>query len=183
MIKKFSGAVAAATLGLTLFTGGVASAIEKPVVGTKDCTALVESNSAVTGAVATLDAARDDLANAQNSGIATTAQLNALSADVDQAVRLLAIARVNTTGLLCRTGPVVTTTTPAPAPSTTVVVPPRTIVQRPTTIVENPPVMIRPERRVEVTSVVPTRDDNSVAVTSGSQVTSVPEGSASTGQA
>jgi hypothetical protein len=54
---------------------------------------------------------------------------------------------------------------------------PTTVVEQPTTTVVTPPAI------PSVSKVSPTQDDNSVATTSGNQVTTVPEGSASTGAA
>lgn len=181
MIKKFSGAVAAAALGLTLF-GGVAYAAAKPIEGTTACFNVVNVNSDVRTARQQVLDQQVVLNTAKRDG-SSDAAINAAQDELTARQSRLSNVVADVTASLCQDGPV----TPAPTTTTrpTVVVPaPTTVVERPTTIVrDRAPIMIRPERTVEVTTVVPTQDDNSVATVSGSQVSAVPEGSASTGQA
>lgn len=187
MIKKFSGAVAAATLGLTLLAGGVAHAAQvdpRPVRGTDACTDLVNGQSNVLTAATNVRLATDALNAALRATPVVDTTVAQRRQELADAQAVLRRTVANVTESLCKDGPA----TPAPTTTTTaptVVVPaPTTVVERPTTIVrDRAPVMIRPERTVEVTTVVPTRDDNSVATVSGGQVSVVPEGSASTGQA
>jgi hypothetical protein len=176
MIKSFTGAVAATALGLTLFGGGVASAVEKPVAGSTACTNVVNVNSDVKKAVSEVLDQQVVLSTAKRDG-SSDAAINAAQAELTARQARLSNVVADVTASLCQDGPVTT----KPEPTTTVVTPPRTIVQQPTTVVERPTVIDR--ERISTVAVVPTRDDGSVATVSGSQVTVVPEGSASTGEA
>ena len=217
MIKSYTGAVAALTLGLTLGIGGVASAQTdtRPVAGTTACSNVVNVTSDVR-------AARQQVLDQQvvlNTAIRDGSSDSAVNAARDElTARQARLANVvaNVTASLCQDAPVAppTSTTTTTAPPVVVVpaddqdcrdFPTQATAQAhlaadrsdpdrldrdndgvaceeffgepkdSTTVVERPTVV--------VTSVVPTQDDGSVASVSGSQVSEVPEGSASTGQA
>lgn len=180
MINRFIGGTAALALTLTL-GAGVAHAAQdtRPVRGSTACSNQVVNNPDVVLANTAVATAQDNYDQAVRQNLSDAVQGERLTI-LNQRKAALDNTTDSVTARLCKnrtTEP--TTTTPAP---TTVVQNPTTVVQRPTTVVERPaPIMIRPERTVEVRTVVPTADDGSVAVTSGSQVTVAPEGSASTG--
>lgn len=172
---RIAGSVLTGVLALGL-TAGVASAHQtdtRPVKGTAACSNLVNGQSDVLLARGTVQQATSVL----NVALRATPIVDAVVAldrqNLADAQAHLKVVVGNVTDSLCQDRAVTTEpkpVTPAPTPTSTVV-------EHSTTVVE------QPEHTTVVNKVVPTLDDGSVAATSGSQVSAVPEGSASTGEA
>lgn len=180
MIKTIAGGAVALALTLSVGAGVANAADDRPVRGTQECVNLVNGQADV-------KAARSDVQLATATLNTDLRQVPIVDATVAVDRQVLADAQAhlrvvvdNVTTSLCRKGTVVVKPTTVPP----VDAPPVMVRPGPTTVVERHDTTVVPRSTTTVVDrVVPTADNGSVAVTSGSQVSSVPEGSASTGEA
>lgn len=169
MIKRFVGGTAALALCLSLGAGVANATDDRPLVGTADCTKLVNGSGDILVARAAVQDATKTLNGLLNPVVGALpvdpSAITAAKKTLTEAQVTLRVKIGKATSKLCRTAPEpVKTVTQAPhaAPVTT---------------------HVHDHDTIEHTNtiVVPTRDDGSTAT--GNQVTVVPEGSASTGEA